>query len=105
MFGGLNATEGAVVTLKELDVPSMGGRRHCDHKVIHVGEDQASVNAWVEGGNVDDEQRGAHGRYLWGTLGDWWEFLGGASKEEPALSGGEETGHPRDHVPVCPFGP
>ena len=38
-FWGRYAAEGAVMTLKKLDVPSMGGGGNCDHEVINVGED------------------------------------------------------------------
>ena len=54
-FRGRNAAEGVVVTLKKLDVPSMGGGSHCDHEVINVGEDQASRQRGMEGGHVNDE--------------------------------------------------
>ena len=55
VFRGRNAAKGAVVTLKELDVPPVGGRRNCDYKVVNVGEDQASGYGGMEGGHVDDE--------------------------------------------------
>ena len=54
-FRGRNAAKGAVVTLKELDVPPVGGRCNCDHEVINVGEDQASGYEGMEGGHVNDE--------------------------------------------------
>ena len=54
-FRGRNAAKGAVVTLKKLDVPSVGGRCNCDHQVINLGENQASGYGGVKGRHVDDE--------------------------------------------------
>ena len=64
------------MTLNELDIPPMGGRRYCNHKVINIGENQASGNGWVEGGNVDDKQKRGDGGTLWGTHGIWRIFFG-----------------------------
>ena len=63
--------EGAVVTLKELDIPSLRERRNCNHKVINVGENQAFGNGCVEGGNINNEQQWRDGGALWSTHGDW----------------------------------
>ena len=54
-FWGRCAAKGAVVALKELDVPPMGGRCNCDHEVINVGENQASGYERMEGRHVNNE--------------------------------------------------
>ena len=36
-FGCRDAAKGAVVTLKELDIPLVRGGPYCNHKVINVG--------------------------------------------------------------------
>ena len=48
--------EGAVVTLEEQNIPSLGRGCYCNPKVINVGENQALGNVRMEGGNVDNEQ-------------------------------------------------
>ena len=58
MFGSRDAAQGAVMTLEELDVPSVGGGCHCDHEVVNVGEYQSSGDGGVEGGDVDNKQEG-----------------------------------------------
>ena len=62
--------EGAVVTLKELDIPSVGGRCYCNHKIINVGENHAFGNGWVKGGDRNNEQQRRDGEALWGTDGN-----------------------------------
>ena len=66
-FGGRDAAKCVVVTLEELNVPSVGGGRHCDYKIVNVGEDQAFGDEGVEGGDVDYEQKGGDRGALWGT--------------------------------------
>ena len=75
-FGGRNAAKGTVVTLKELDVSPVRGRRYCNHKVIDLGEDQALGNGRMERGNVNNKQQRRDGGALRGTHGDRREFFG-----------------------------
>ena len=93
------------MTLKELDIPSLRERRNCNHKVINLEENQAFGNGWVEGGNINNEQQRRDGGAMWGTHGDWSKSFWGALKEKQALSVGEEAVHPRNDIPVSPFGP
>ena len=74
------------MTLEELDVPSVGGRCHCDHEVVNVGVDQSFRDGGVEGGDVDHEQEGRDRRVLGCTYGDRREHLWGALKEETTLA-------------------
>ena len=53
----------------------MGSGCHCNHEVINVGEDQASGDGGVEGGEVDNEQEGGDGGALRGAHGNWCEHL------------------------------
>ena len=55
-FWGRNAAKGAVVTLKELNVPHVGGRRHCDHEIINVGENQSPGDGGEERGDINNKQ-------------------------------------------------
>ena len=104
-FRGRNAAQGAVVTLEKLDVPPVGGRSNCDHKVIDVGENQASGYEGREGGHVNNEQERGDG----GTLGcaycDRGELLRGTLEQEPTLSVGKEAAYPGNDVPMYPLGP
>ena len=74
------------MALKELNVPSVGGRCHCDHKVVNVGEDQPFGDGGVEGGDVDNEQEGRDRRALWRTHRDGRENSRGALKEKTTLA-------------------
>ena len=38
-FLGRNAAKRAVLTLEELDIPPVGGRYHCNHKIVNGGKD------------------------------------------------------------------
>ena len=49
------------MALQKLNVSPVGSGCHCNHEVINVGEDQASGNGGVEGGEVDNEQKGGDG--------------------------------------------
>ena len=93
------------MTLEELDVPSVGGRRHCDHEVINVGENQTLRNGGVEGGDVDNKQEGGDGGALRCTHGDGRKYFRRTLKKEPTLAVGEEAAHPGYDVPMYPFGP
>ena len=69
-FWDRNAAEGAVVTLKELNVPPVGGGRHCDHEIINVGENQSPGDGGVERRNINNKQEGGDRGALGGTHGD-----------------------------------
>ena len=93
------------MTLEELDVPPVGGGRHCDHKVINVGENQASGDGGVEGGDVNNKQKGGDRGALRSTHGDGREHSWRTLEKEPALAVGEEAADPGYDVPMYPFGP
>ena len=54
-FWGCYTAEGAIVTLKELYVSSMGGRRDCNHEVVNVGENHTLGDFGVERGYVNNK--------------------------------------------------
>ena len=69
--------------LKEANVGSVGGRGHCDGKVVHIGDNKLPEDLQVEGGDVYDEQKGGDG----GSLRDPTE-TGAKSEGTPGMSGG-----------------
>ena len=93
------------MALQELNVSPMGRGCYCDHEVINVGEDQASGNEGVEGGDVDNEQEGRDGGALWGAHCHWGEHLRRSLDEESAFSIGEEAADPSYDVPMYTFVP
>ena len=52
--------------LEEAYICSVRGGGHCDGKIIHIGDDEASGNTLVKGRDVCDKQERRNGR----TLGD-----------------------------------
>ena len=45
--GCSHTAQGAEVVLKELNIAPVGGGRDCDHKVVHVGDNDALGDHWV----------------------------------------------------------
>ena len=58
------------MTLKELNVPPVGGGCHYDHEVINVGENQSPGDGGVERGDINNKQEGEDRGALGGTHGD-----------------------------------
>ena len=104
-FRGCNAAEGAVVALKELDIPPVRGRSNCDYEMVNVGENQASGYGGMKGGHVNDEQERGDGGSLGCAYCDRGELLRGTVESEPTLPVGEKAAYPGNDVPMYPLCP
>ena len=91
--------------MEKVDVPSVGGRRHCDHEVINVGENQSFRDGGVEGGDENNKQNRGDRGALRGTPGDRREYFRRTLEKEPTLAVGEKAAYPGYEVPVYPSGP
>ena len=69
-FRSRDAAPGPIMTLEELDVPSVRGGRHCDHDVVNVAENQALGDVVMERGDVNNKQEGGDRGALRGTHSD-----------------------------------
>ena len=104
-FWGRDAAAGAVVTLKKLDIPPVGGGCDCDHEVINVRENQSSGYGGMEGGYVYNEQKRRNGGAWGSTHCDRGELPRGALEQEPTFPVGEEAAYPGNDVPMYTLGP
>jgi len=70
--------------LKEADIGPLGGRGHCDGKVVNVGDNKSRGDFQVEGGDVYDKQKGGDGGSFSGPDRNWSEKAGGPLKRQAA---------------------
>jgi len=88
---------------KEVNVCSVGGRGHCDSKVVDVEDDKRPGDFQVKGGDVYDEPEGGDGRALRDSDREGGEMARGPLESQAAGAVSEERADPLDQVWADPL--